>query len=68
MKIPPLRLLFDLKRFDFDSEGTKQRLAQGSGEVLIDEITRVEKCDEAGLSNAAQDALRRAIWLWHLPP
>lgn len=32
MKIPPLRLLFDLKRFDFDSEGTKQRLAQGSGE------------------------------------
>lgn len=46
MKIPPLRLLFDLKRFDFDSEGTKQRLAQGSGEVLIDEITRVEKCDE----------------------
>lgn len=46
MKIPPLRLLFDLKRFDFDSEGTKQRLAQGSGEVLIDEITQVEKCDE----------------------
>ena len=29
MKIPPLRLLFDLKRFDFDSEGTKRRLAQG---------------------------------------
>ena len=46
MKIPPLRLLFDLKRFDFDSEGSKQRLAQGSGEVLIDELTRIEKCDK----------------------
>lgn len=46
MRIPPLRLLFDLKRFDFDSEGTKERLSQGSGEVLIDEVTSVEKADE----------------------
>ena len=46
MQIPPLRLLFDLKRFDFDAEGTKERLGQGSGEVLIDEITSVKKCDE----------------------
>lgn len=46
MQIPPLRLLFDLKRFDFDSEGTKERLSQGSGEVLIDEVTSVEKADE----------------------
>lgn len=46
MQIPPLRLLFDLKRFDFDAEGTKERLSQGSGEVLIDEITSVKKCDE----------------------
>ena len=46
MQIPPLRLLFDLKRFDFDVEGTKERLSQGSGEVLIDEITSVKKCDK----------------------
>lgn len=46
MQIPPLRLLFDLKRFDFDAEGTKERLGQGSGEVLIDEIASVKKCDE----------------------
>lgn len=46
MQIPPLRLLFDLKRFDFDSEGTKERLSQGSGEVLIDEVTSVEKADK----------------------
>ena len=46
MQIPPLRLLFDLKRFDFDSEGTKKRLAEGSGEVLIDSISKVEKCEE----------------------
>lgn len=46
MQIPPLKLLFDLKRFDFDSEGTKQRLASGSGKVVIDEVTKVEKCDE----------------------
>lgn len=45
MQIPPLKLLFDLKRFDFDSEGTKQRLAQGSGDVAIDEVTEVVKTD-----------------------
>lgn len=43
MQIPPMKLLFDLKRFDFDSEGTKQRLASGSGEVLIDEVVSVAK-------------------------
>lgn len=41
--VPPLNLLFDLKRFDFDSAGTQKRLAQGSGEVLIDEVSAVEK-------------------------
>lgn len=39
--VPPLNLLFDLKRFDFDSEGVKARLAQGSGEVLIGEAASV---------------------------
>lgn len=47
MQIPPLKLLFDLKRFDFDSKGTEKRLAEGSGEVLIDEVTAVAKT-EAG--------------------
>lgn len=43
MQIPPLKLLFCLKRFDFDSEGTKARLAEGSGNVLIDEVATVVK-------------------------
>lgn len=47
MQIPPLKLLFDLKRFDFDSKGTEKRLAEGSGEVLIDEVASVAKT-EAG--------------------
>lgn len=46
MQIPPLKLLFDLKRFDFDSKGVEKRLGEGSGEVLIDELTKVEKCEE----------------------
>ena len=46
MQIPPLKLLFDLKRFDFDSEGTKERLAQGSGDVTIDEVTTVSHTDD----------------------
>ena len=43
MQIPPMKLLFCLKRFDFDSEGVKERLAQGSGEVLIDEVAAVSR-------------------------
>ncbi len=43
--VPPLNLLFDLKRFDFDSEGVKARLAQGSGNVLIGEAGSVAKTD-----------------------
>ena len=46
MQIPPLKLLFCLKRFDFDSEGTKNRLSQGSGDVLIDEVSAVQKLDQ----------------------
>ncbi len=45
MQIPPLKLLFDLKRFDFDAEGTKQRLDSGSGTVLIDEVSAVKKIE-----------------------
>ena len=43
--VPPLNLLFDLKRFDFDSEGVKARLASGSGEVLIGEAERVARAE-----------------------
>lgn len=43
MKIPPLKLLFSLKRFDFDSKATKQRLEQGSGNVEIGEIASVAR-------------------------
>lgn len=45
MQIPPLKLLFDLKRFDFDSKGTEKRLAEGLGEVLIDEVAAVAKTE-----------------------
>ena len=44
--VPPLKLLFDLKRFDFDSKGVQARLAQGSGEVLIGEAAHVAKAGE----------------------
>lgn len=46
MQIPPLKLLFDLKRFDFDSAAVKERLNEGSGEVLIGEIAQVERTDD----------------------
>lgn len=46
MQIPPLKLLFDLKRFDFDSKGVKKRLSLGAGDVLIDEVTKVERADD----------------------
>lgn len=43
MQIPPLKLLYDLKRFDFDSAAVKKQLSEGSGEVLIGEIVHVER-------------------------
>lgn len=46
MQIPPLKLLFDLKRFDFDSKGVKKRLSLGAGDVLIDEVSKVERTDD----------------------
>lgn len=52
--IPPLKLLFDLKRFDFDSEGVKARLASGSGEVLIGEAGKVEKCPQGWAVECAE--------------
>lgn len=46
MQIPPLKLLFDLKRFDFDSVATKERLSKGAGDVLIGEIAEVSRLDD----------------------
>ncbi len=54
--MPPLNLLFDLKRFDFDSEGVKARLAQGSGEVLIGEAASVAKQGEGWAVRVGADA------------
>ncbi len=54
--VPPLNLLFDLKRFDFDSEGVKARLAQGSGEVLIGEAASVAKQGEGWAVRVGADA------------
>ncbi len=54
--VPPLNLLFDLKRFDFDSEGVKARLAQGSGEVLIGEAASVAKRGEGWAVRVGADA------------
>lgn len=55
--VPPLNLLFDLKRFDFDSEGVKARLAQGSGEVLIGEAASVAKADGSWVVRVDGDIL-----------
>lgn len=55
--VPPLNLLFDLKRFDFDSEGVKARLAQGSGEVLIGEAASVAKADGSWVVRVDGDML-----------
>ena len=55
--VPPLNLLFDLKRFDFDSEGVRVRLAQGSGEVLIGEAASVAKADGGWAVRVGSDVL-----------
>ena len=57
--VPPLNLLFDLKRFDFDSEGVKARLAQGSGEVLIGEAASVAKADGSWVVRVDGDILAK---------
>ncbi len=53
--VPPLNLLFDLKRFDFDSEGVKARLSQGSGEVLIGEASSVAKAEDGWAVRVGSD-------------
>lgn len=53
--VPPLNLLFDLKRFDFDSEGVKARLSQGSGDVLIGEAAGVTRTDGGWAVRVAGD-------------
>lgn len=63
MKIPPLELMFDLKRFDFDHEAVQKRLSQGSGTVEIDLVTKVEKI-EGGWAVETEGGKRYACeWL-----
>ena len=62
--VPPLNLLFDLKRFDFDSEGVKARLAQGSGEVLIGEGASVARPTAVGSCAWTAIYSPAKTWLW----
>ncbi len=67
MQIPPLKLLFDLKRFDFDSAGVEKRLGGGSGSVSIDTIASVEQIEggwrvvtEAGRTHTCKNLVMAA--------
>ncbi len=64
LKIPPLRRLFDLKRFDFDREAVQERLSQGSGDVKIDTVTKVEKLEGEGWAVECESGARYTCqWL-----
>lgn len=52
--IPPLQLPFELKRFDFNSAEVKDRLASGSGEVLIGEASTVEQLENGWMIECAE--------------
>ena len=44
MKLPSMKLVMELKRFDFDSAGMTRRLSEGSGNVLLGNLaTKVER-------------------------
>lgn len=45
MKIPPLKRLYDIKRFDFDHKAVQESLDQGSGTVKIGTVVKVEKIE-----------------------
>lgn len=46
MKLPSMKLVMDLKRFDFDANEMTERLSQGSGKVLLDtRVVKVERLD-----------------------
>lgn len=46
MELPSMKLVMDLKRFDFDEDGMTARLSQGAGDVLLGNlVTGVEKVD-----------------------
>jgi len=47
MELPSMKLVMDLKRFDFDADGMTERLSQGSGNVLLGNlVTKVERLDD----------------------
>lgn len=44
MKLPSMKLVMELKRFDFDADAMTERLSQGSGQVLLGvKVTKVER-------------------------
>lgn len=44
MELPSMKLVMELKRFDFDADGMTQRLSEGSGNVLLDNlVVKVER-------------------------
>lgn len=46
MKLPSMKLVMDLKRFDFDADGMTERLSQGSGKVLLGtKVVKVERIE-----------------------
>lgn len=46
MELPSMKLVMDLKRFDFDADGMTRRLGRETGDVLLDnKVVKVEKID-----------------------
>ncbi|MDD6730501.1 MAG: FAD-dependent oxidoreductase [Eggerthellaceae bacterium] len=46
MELPSMKLVMDLKRFDFDEDGMTARLSRGAGDVLLGNlVTNVERVD-----------------------
>ncbi len=43
MKLPSMKLLMCLKRFDFDSAAMAKRLGEGSGDLKVDTVTAVQQ-------------------------
>ncbi len=46
MELPSMKLVMELKRFDFDEDGMTARLSRGAGDVLLGNlVTNVERVD-----------------------
>lgn len=61
MELPSMKLVMDLKRFDFDEDGMTTRLSQGSGDMLLGNlVTKVEKVDGGWKVTTDQGIVRTA--------